>query len=253
MKYHIDTIPVWDALRKGEPCFLCTLSKRAEATWAERFLGGSVMEPEWRIQVNAHGFCARHHQLLYSMGNRLGHALMLESHLHDTHAAMSKLLAQTQSAAEAMDTISPGKRGKARDAYAKALDGLETLSDDCILCAHIAEDMASSVCSVLHLWKNDSEFRAAMGKCGGFCLPHLKDLLRLAPDMLSGKELPAFTRELSRMEEARVAAIREDVSWFIKKFDYRFHDEPWKNAKNAVPRAVNALRGRCLADDAEGS
>ena len=245
MKYHIDTIPVWDALRKGEPCFLCTLAKKAEATWAERFLGASVMEPEWRIQVNAHGFCDRHHQLLYSMGNRLGHALMLESHLHDTHAAMTTLLSQIQDPAES-------KRGKAREAYAKALDGLRTLSDDCILCAHVAEDMESSVCSVLHLWKYDGEFRTAMGKCGGFCLPHLKDLLRCAPDMLSGKELPAFTRELSRMEEARMASIREDVSWFIKKFDYRFHDEPWKNAKNAVPRAVNALRGRCIADDTEG-
>ncbi len=251
MKYHIDTIPVWDALRKGEPCFLCTLKKRAESTWAERFLGASVMEPDWRIQVNAHGFCARHHQVLYGMGNRLGHALMLESHLHDTHAAMSALFSRTQQAADGLGG-GLGKRGKAREAYEKALEGLDALADDCILCTKVAEDMDSSVCSVLHLWKNDSEFRAAMADCGGFCLPHLRDLLRLAPDMLSGKEIPAFTQTLSRMEEARMAALREDVSWFIKKFDYRFRDEPWKNARDAVPRAVNALRGRCLADDAEG-
>ncbi len=251
MKFHIDTIPVWDALRKGEPCFLCTLAKRAEATWAERFLGGSVMEPEWRIQVNAHGFCDRHHQLLYSMGNRLGHALMLESHLHDTHKAMTALLAQAQDAAESMGSGGPGKRAKARDAYAKATDSLKTLSDDCILCAHVAEDMESSVGSVLHLWKNDSDFRAAFVKCGGFCLPHLVDLMRCAPEMLSGKEMPQFLKELSRMEEERTATIRDDVSWFIKKFDYRYHDEPWKNARDAVPRAVNALRGRCITDEGE--
>ena len=210
-------------------------------------LGGA----EWRIQVNAHGFCDRHHQLLYGMGNRLGHALMLESHLHDTHAAMTKLLSQVQDATDGMSSGGPGRRSRAREAYASAADALQILSDDCILCAHVAQDMESSVCSVLHMWKNDSEFRSAFEKCEGFCLPHLHDLIRRAPDMLSGKELPDFVKVLARMEEARTAAIREDVSWFIKKFDYRYHDEPWKNAKDAVPRAVNALRGRCITDEGE--
>jgi len=32
-----------------------------------------------------------------------------------------------------------------------------------------------------------------------------------------------------------------DVSWFIKKFDYRYHDEPWGDAKDAVERAIRFL------------
>ena len=37
--------------------------------------------------------------------------------------------------------------------------------------------------------------------------------------------------------------LREDVSWFCKKFDYRYNDEPWYNSKDAVERAIKFLSG----------
>ena len=43
--------------------------------------------------------------------------------------------------------------------------------------------------------------------------------------------------------------IQEDISWFIKKFDYRYTDQPWKNSQDAVPRTVNKLRGWCVGDE----
>ncbi len=256
MKFHIDTIPVWDAIRQGEPCFLCTLARRAEQTWAERFLGASVMEPDWRIQVNARGFCVKHHQLLYGMGNRLGHALMLESHSAEASKTVMGLLAALKQSAEAMDAggISRLSRGaaRARASYDDAVGQLGRTAEDCILCARVAEQMESSVCSVLHLWKNDPDFQSAFSGCPGFCLPHLRDLLRLAPEMLTGRELPAFVSVLTRLEEKALGEVRENVSWFIKKFDYRYQAEPWKNARDAVPQAVNALRGWALPCKEEG-
>lgn len=255
MKVHIDTIPVWDAIRGDDACFLCSMARRAERTWAERFLGGSVMEPDWRIRVNAQGFCRRHHRLLYGMGNRLGHALMLESHSDEAVRTMRTLLDQAGQAANAMNTGALGRLGrgaaKAGAAYQEAVAGLTRLAEGCILCAHIDADMESYTCSVLHLWKNDSDFRAAMGRCRGFCLPHLRDLLRFAPEMLSPGELPDFVAALTALEDRCFGGVREDVSWFIKKFDYRYREEPWKNAQNAVPRAVNALRGWALPDGPE--
>ena len=35
--------------------------------------------------------------------------------------------------------------------------------------------------------------------------------------------------------------LREDVRWFVKKFDYRYDDEPWGDAKDAVERAIKFL------------
>ena len=36
--------------------------------------------------------------------------------------------------------------------------------------------------------------------------------------------------------------LTDDVSWFCKKFDYRFDAEPWGNAKDSVERAIRFLR-----------
>lgn len=66
MRYHIDTIPVWDALKQQGECPLCALRRSIEAADVDRFLGGSVMEPDTRVRVNEKGFCQRHHVLLYA-------------------------------------------------------------------------------------------------------------------------------------------------------------------------------------------
>ena len=80
MIYHLDTIPVWEAMEKETPCPFCSLYERMEQQEVERSLGGSVMEPDTRIRVNETGICARHHQQLFGMQNRLGHALLTDSH-----------------------------------------------------------------------------------------------------------------------------------------------------------------------------
>ena len=93
MRYHIDTIPVWDALKLDTECPLCVLRRQIERGEVDRFLGGSVMEPDVRIRVNAKGFCRRHHVLLYAQQNRLGHALMTHTHMRETRQAAEKILA----------------------------------------------------------------------------------------------------------------------------------------------------------------
>ena len=42
---------------------------------------------------------------------------------------------------------------------------------------------------------------------------------------------------------AYLDTLREDVSWFCKKFDYRYEEEPWYNAKDSVQRAIEYLSG----------
>ena len=32
--------------------------------------------------------------------------------------------------------------------------------------------------------------------------------------------------------------VRDDLAWFINKFDYKYRDEPWKNARDSVIRSV---------------
>ena len=98
MRYHIDTIPVWDAVKQQGECPLCALRRRNELIDVERFLGASVMEPDTRIQVNDTGFCARHQVLLYEQKNRLGHALMMHTHLKETIRKLQPILDEAAAA-----------------------------------------------------------------------------------------------------------------------------------------------------------
>ena len=46
------------------------------------------------------------------------------------------------------------------------------------------------------------------------------------------------------MENAYFDKLRADVSWFCKKFDYRYENEPWGDAKDAPERAKVFLNGQ---------
>ncbi|MBQ8160191.1 MAG: hypothetical protein IJ083_05505 [Clostridia bacterium] len=253
MKYHIDTIPVWDAVKLDGECFLCALHRKMELGEAERYLGASVMEPDTRIQVNELGFCRRHHAMLYSMSNRLGHALMLESHLNVTREKMEKISGKLSSAASALEKASFGKIGRAgqnaREEILRQAKALSDMSDSCILCASIQENMDRYLHTFFHLYKNDSEFRERIQHSKGICLPHMGDLIRVSADELSSKECAAFIQMILKLQKENMDRMQEDISWFIKKFDYRFQNEPWKNSQDAVPRAVNKLRGWCVGDE----
>ena len=96
MQYHIDTIPVWDSVKRNGECPLCALKRRIELTDIQRFLGASVMEPDTRIRVNAKGFCGHHLTMLFAEKNRLGLALMLHTHMKETEKAVKNILAKAK-------------------------------------------------------------------------------------------------------------------------------------------------------------
>ncbi len=253
MKYHIDTIPVWDSMKLNGECFLCALARKTELGEAERYLGASVMEPDTRIQVNELGFCRKHHAMLYGMSNRLGHALMLESHTAVTRDKIKKAAESLKhSAAEYAKTplARLSKNGQRHlESIQKTADELAKLSESCVMCNSISENMSRYLKTFFHLYKNDSEFRDRFASSLGVCLPHMADLIKQAAGELSPKELDTFVQTLTSMEEKNMDRIQEDISWFIKKFDYRFQNEPWKNSRDAVPRTVNKLRGWCVGPE----
>ena len=45
-----------------------------------------------------------------------------------------------------------------------------------------------------------------------------------------------------------MTTLTDDVSWFCKKFDYRYDEEPWYNSKDAVERAMKFIRSDLHGD-----
>lgn len=144
MRYHIDTIPVWDAAKIDGECLLCALQRRVELQQIEYSLGASVMEPDVRIQVNKKGFCQHHQRMLFKGDNRLGHALMLESHLTETRGKLNKAFNDIRKAASGnssfLDRLS-GKTPSPAKAMEAAVQELDALCSTCIVCNAIEDNM----------------------------------------------------------------------------------------------------------------
>ena len=254
MRYHIDTIPVWDAAKLDGEGLLCSLERKTELGEAERYLGASVMEPDVRIRVNDKGFCRRHHAMLFTMSNRLGHALMLESHTIETRRRLAKPFAEMKKAGEQLQASGfsdklNGKNKAATEQLLKQAKEIREISCTCVMCETIAENMRRYLHTFFHLYQQDTEFRKRFSDSKGLCLPHMGQLLEVAAEELGPKELGAFAVMLADLEKQNLDRIQEDISWFIKKFDYRYEKEDWKNSRDAVERTVNKTRGWCIGKE----
>ena len=254
MKYHIDTIPVWDAIKLAGECFLCALKRKTELGEVDHYLGASVMEPDTRIQVNKKGFCCHHQRMLYAIDNRLGHALLLESHVSETRERLAHAVKQVKSAAKGASGASrkarlTGKAPGAAQQMENAAAALEALTKSCIVCDSIEENKGRYLHTFFHRYQNATEFRKKFQGCKGMCIPHAAELLRTAAGELPAKALPEFAETVCRLETEAFYRMQEDVSWFCRKFDYRNYDEPWYNSRDAVERTVNKLRGWCVGTE----
>ncbi len=242
MQYHLDTIPVWDALRLHGPCPLCAIHFKEEQREVERTLGGAVMEPDERIRVNRTGFCKEHHRQLSAMSNKLGHSLLMDSHTLEVLPKLDK----------AQKSLSGGKGGLFRsveNGLDKAIAALNEMSGECVICNELDTHMRRYLYTFTQLWKTDSKFREEWSRTQGVCLPHAADLLRAAQRHLGAADQQEFAASVLSLTRKALETDEQDLKWFTLKFDYRNQDKPWGNSKNALERTVNRLRGWCLGEE----
>lgn len=253
MRYHIDTIPVWDALKQGGPCPLCALRRKIELIDVDRCLGGAVMEPEIRIKTNEKGFCPRHQVLLYAQKNRLGHALMMHTHLIETRKHMHPLFDNVKAAAQACAGAPVSKKllgnKDAKGAFKDAASQLKKKTDSCYLCDSIEENMNRYMYTFLHLYKTDASFRTAFEESDGLCIPDAAKLLTMAADELNSENLVRLTSTLASLTDKSLAKLEKDLEGFTLKFDYRNQDKPWGDSRGSLERTAMKLRGWCIGEE----
>lgn len=243
MQYHLDTIPVWEAMEQKADCPLCALRQRTEQEEIERTLGSGVMEPDVRIHFNERGVCKAHQQMLFARQNRLGHALLMDSHVKEQLEHLQKLRRQLS------DSDKPRRAWLTGNGDSAALaEALQALASRCVVCDRLDEHMARYRYTFLHLWKTSKEFQAAWAQSQGVCLPHAAELISDASSQLNRAQQTGFSSQTLQHLTERLTEDEKDLDWFTRKFDYRNQAEPWGNSKTALERVVNRLRGRCLGD-----
>jgi hypothetical protein len=222
----IYTIPVNEAFENGAAdknlgCPVCAIHRKLEDHELELILGDSMMEPAIRIKTNKKGFCHIHYDMMFIRKNRLGMALTLESHLNELRTE-----------------IEEGFLGQGK----KPITRIGNLEESCYICEKLNYHFDRVMDTIIYLWEKEESFREKFSKQHYFCLPHYRRLLINAKNRLSKKQFAEFFKEIERIELAYFDTLCEDVSWFCKKFDYRYENEPWHNSKDAVERAIKFLR-----------
>ena len=228
MRYHIDTIPVWDAYHEESECPLCLLRARAESDYVDLYLGGSVMEPKTRIEVNEKGFCARHFGMLYEAQNRLGLALITHTYFKQTLEEWNRLT---------------GKKKSAKDDLMRLSRWLQNKTGSCVICEKTEKTMNRYAYTILHLWQHEREFSETLGASKGFCLPHLALMLDMAAETLRKDKAAAWLATILPIQEREMSRMAEELWWFTQKFDHKNREKPWGNAKDALPRSIQKLSG----------
>ncbi len=223
----IYTIPVNEAFEASaaDPscgCPMCAIYRKLEENELDLILGASMMEPDVRIKTNEQGFCRLHYDLMFVRKNRLGMALTLESHLKELAGDL--------------------KEGVLGAPGSKPMKRVEALEGDCYVCRRIGYHFEHMAETVVYLWDSDEEFAPKLQAQPYFCLPHYRKLLAYGQKRLNKKKLSAFAADCGKVVGDYMATLTDDISWFCKKFDYRYDEEPWYNSKDSVERAIKFLR-----------
>lgn len=229
----IYTIPINEAFEKSASdnsckCPFCTIYKTFEKREIELILGASMMDPDVRIKTNKYGFCREHFSMLLSAGKKLPLALILETHIENISQQIRT------------NSILPGLDAK------KTVGELAAIEKSCYICDRLNNNFSNVMKNATYLFSTDPDFRKKCSAQSCFCIPHYTAFLSAGKSIMKGSQFNEFYKCLSAIENKYIAEIKENISFFIKKFDYRYENEPWGNAKDAVEKAIQALTGEYM-------
>lgn len=232
MKEKLHTIPVNEAFDTDCECPVCAMRKALETNAIEFTMGPSYMEDDVRGATSTLGFCDAHAEKLYKHQNRLGLALIIKSH-------MDKIVKDIERQTEANAKIAVPSLFKKKGEKAEVVTYLDKLSHSCYICEKINGTFERYIATIFHLYHHEQVFRDKFKAAKGFCTAHYNVLYQSAPEFLSGDELKSFIKELDHLYLENMKRVRDELEWFIDKFDYRNADKPWNNSRDALPRALN--------------
>ncbi|MDD6035434.1 MAG: DUF6062 family protein [Lachnospiraceae bacterium] len=228
MKEQLYTIPVNEAFEQDCECPVCAMLRSLEKASIEYTLGPSYMEDDVRMVTDKVGFCPVHIKELYKQQNRLGLALILKTH-------MDRMIKEAERLSE-KGSAGGGLFKKKEDA--PVVEYMKKLNDSCFVCERVNKVFERYLATVFYLYEREEEFRRKFSQAKGFCNKHYALLYEQAPLQLSGKLSVEFCETLSKIYLENMKRVRDELDWFIDKFDYRYADAPWKNSRDALPRAI---------------
>ena len=235
MKEQLYSIPVNDAFAADCECPVCQMYHKLETDSVEYTMGPSYMEDDTRALTDAKGFCGKHIKMVYDQDNRLGMAWVMPPHFDKTINDIKNVMPS-----------GPAKLIKKGISDSPLIKYIDNLDNSCFVCDRINNFFDQYVDTIFFLWKKDDEFKEKFKSAKGFCTPHYSLLLKKAAAHLKGDDLESFVGIINDMYITNMERVRDDLAWFINKFDYKYQNEPWYNAKDSVIRSLVKTNGVIL-------
>ncbi len=234
LQLQLETIPVWDGVKEGSECFLCSLMKQAEADGVRYYLSSAVMTPEVRVEMNRHGFCPHHLSMLAESGKPQSLALAMDTYYDENKRIFTPLIERVMSA---------GNARKAEKAAESLFEAAYEREKGCLICSRMDERLLRYTYTVASLWRDDHDFRQALEESKGFCLHHTEALIRTASEVLSGDDLRDYCKAIVSLLQKNLDRVQHDDWWMTQKYKSENKDKPWNGAEDAQKRAVYKLIG----------
>lgn len=192
-----------------DSCPICRISKNYLNKYFDDFLYESVNDPERRKEIrNSLGFCKRHAQIMYSLGDALGHSIIYSD-------LISNLIENTYS-----DTT----HGKNNSRFQK-----------CPACV-FEEEQESYLISVFLRAVENHDFFFKYRNSFGLCYPHY---IKVVDSCENNKVL----EKIKNAERDIMSELKNELDEFIRKCDYRFSNEGFNSEKNSWIRAIKKIVG----------
>ena len=246
MKETLYTIPLNDAVNADDECPFCFIEREVEQDLLDFVLGSgsSYMESSVRGATDKAGFCREHFKKMFDYGNTLGNGWILKTHYVQMNKEMQEQFQKFVPSKKPL--MGRAKRGTERVNSISAW--IEEKEKSCYVCNRFGDSYERYMDTFFFMYKKDDDFRRRILSGKGFCLPHFGDICEHAETKLNDKEKKEFYSAMFGLMKRNMERLGEDVTWLVEKFDYRNKDADWKNAKDAVQRGMQKLKGGYPSD-----
>lgn len=216
-------------------CPVCRLESHTVERYIDRLFYESVNDIETRERLRASlGFCREHAQLAVDkkLGNALGFAIIYQD-------VINNVLRELQSnyqppATRRWSSLLKQIPEQVGTTVKRVLYAL-TPQKHCLACQQRDKSLHIILTSLVENLE-DTETIAALKSSAGLCLPHLKKTFEMVRD-------PAAIDLLLNVHREKLESLRDELTEFIRKNDYRFKDEKFGTEGDAWQRAIAKVVG----------
>ena len=225
MDKHTPHFELLEAIRQPA-CPICRLAVRSGDRFLETYSYEHVNDIEIRELVRAaKGFCHNHTWRLFHKHSPLGTALTY----YDILGEASQQIAEAKEKQSLL-------RGLA-SAVRKRL----TPQGTCLGCDAQKGSEQRYLGLLVETLRSDREFQEAYAGSDGLCLLHLRTAL-------GGRPGGDATDLLLRVQDKRIAAVRDQMSEIVRKADYRVKERVTQEDIDSLPAALSQVVGKEALD-----